>query len=213
MKLAIFGATGLTGKVLVEEAAARGHTLRILARRDVDKASLPEGTEVVKGDYLDSAARKETLKGVDVALSTVGPPPTRKTDLKPEDFGNAMEQLIGELKDEGISRFINLASTGTLFPHEKYGFVQKFFAFIFNIVVPVVIPGKTLELRALSKSVDLDWTCIRPPYIKTGAGGTLNADDAKPPAQQKVDTHELARFMLDQIESKEWIKKAPFVGS
>ncbi len=211
MKLAIFGATGLTGKVLVEEAAERGHVLRILVRGEVSQSDLPSGTEVIKGDYLDSKARREAIVGVDAVLSTVGPPATRKTDLTPEDFGNAMNELIDELNDEGISRFINLASTGTLFEHEKYGFVQKCFSILFNFIVPIVIPGKTLELKALSGS-NLDWTCIRPPYIKTGIGGTLVADDQKPPSQ-KVDTQQLASFMLDQLESDEWLKRAPFVGS
>ncbi len=210
MKLAIFGATGLTGKVLVQEAAARGHTLRLLVRGKVSENELPQGTEVITGDYLDSGARREAIKGVDAVLSTVGPPATRKTELKPEDFGNAMNELINELNDAGISRFINLASTGTLFEHEKYSFVQKCFSILFNIIVPVVIPGKTLELKALSES-NLDWTCIRPPYIKTGVGGTIVANDQSPPSQ-KVDTHQLASFMLDQLESDEWLKRAPFVG-
>ncbi len=211
MKLGMFGATGLTGKVLVEEAAKRGHTLRILVRGEVSQTDFPSGTEVIKGDYFDAKARREAIKGVDAVLSTVGPPPTRKTELRPEDFGNAMNELIDELNGEGISRFINLASTGTILEHEKYSFVQKCFSVIFNLVFPIVIPGKTLELKALSGS-DLDWTCIRPPYIKTGIGGTLVADDLTPPSQ-KVDTHLLASFMLDQLESDEWLKRAPFVGS
>ena len=211
MKLAIFGATGLTGRELVKEAAIRGHRLRILARRDIPSEDLPDGIELIKGDYLDSTARRETLKGVFALLSTVGPPPTRKTDLKPEDYGQAMEQLTAEMKQEGISRFINVASTGTRLGSEPYPLERKLFRLMFNFLVPIVIPGKELELKILSKS-DLDWTTVRPPYIRLGVGGTLRADDKKDQGR-KVDATLLARFMLDQLDSKTWVKRAPFVGS
>ncbi len=210
MKLAIFGATGLTGKELVKEAAARGHEIRILTRREVSADDLPEGTEVVLGDYMDPAARQETIKGADALLSTIGPPPTRKTKLTPADFGNAMEQLIGELKAEGITRFINVASTGTRYGDEPYPFERKLFRGLFNLLFPVVIPGKELELKILSSS-DLDWTCVRPPLIKLGVGGPLIADDQKDPSRQ-VDATLLAQFMLDQLETDKWVRRAPFVG-
>lgn len=211
MKLAIFGGTGLTGKELVKEAGKRGYAIRMLSRRDIDAGSLPEGTEVVRGDYLDPAARQETLRGADALLSTVGPPPTRKTDLTPEDYGRAMEQLIGELKQAGITRFINIASTGTRYGNEPYPLERKFFRMLFNFLAPAVIGGKELELKHLSQS-DLDWTTVRPPLIKLGRGGTLVADD-KTDKGRNVDATLLAQFMLDQLESDEWVRRAPFVGS
>lgn len=211
MKIAVFGGTGLTGKELVKEAGERGYSIRLLARRDVPQDSLPAGTTVIRGDYLDPAARRETLEGADVLLSTVGPPATRKTDLKPEDYGQAMEQLIGELKDAGITRFINVASTGTRYGNEPYPLERKFFRMLFNFLAPAVIGGKELELKHLSNS-DLEWTTVRPPLIKLGRGGTLEADD-KTDKGRNVDATLLARFMLDQIDSNEWVRRAPFVGS
>ncbi len=210
-KLAIFGATGLTGKELVKEAASRGYSLRILARREIPITELPDGVELIKGDYFNAASRRETLKGVDAVLSTIGPPPTRKTDLKAEDFGLVMEELIGEMKQEKVSRIINLASTGTRFSKEPFLLTRWFFRTLFNLFVPIVISGKEKELGVLSQS-DLNWTTIRPPMIKTGIGGTLVTDDKIPPGH-RVDTTLLVRFMLDQLDSDTWVQRAPFVAS
>ncbi len=211
MNLAIFGATGLLGKELVKEASARGHNLRILSRRDLEPGEMPEGTVVIKGDYLDNAAMLETLEGAEAVLSTVGPPAIRKTDLTPGDYERAMVNLIAGMKENGIKRIINVASTGTRYGDEKFKFMRWLISSVFKILWPVVIPGKEAELKVLSQS-DLDWTTLRPPGIVTGAGGELRVDD-KIDQGIRVDTNLMAQFMLDQIDSDEWVGRAPFVGS
>lgn len=210
MKLAIFGGTGLTGKKLVEEAVARGHSVTMLARGEV-QPDLPAEVTVIKGDYFDSDARKATIKGADAVLTTIGAPATKKTDLKPEQYGQAMEELIAEMKAEGITRHIGLTSAGTRYKNEKITFGRKFWRAIFNTFFPIVIASKELELKALVAS-DLEWTSIRPPYIKNDVGGSLKVDDVKAQGN-KVDTALLAGFILDQLISDEWVRRAPFIGS
>ena len=211
MKLAVFGATGLLGRELVRQAAARGHAMRILSRREIGGDTLPEEAVVVRGDYMDPDAVRRTLEGVDAVLSTIGPPPNRKTELTPEDFGRAMDRLIAAMRAAGVSRIINVASTATRFGREPYGWGRRLLRLLLRSVAPVVIPGKELELAALARS-DRAWTTVRPPLIKTGIGGSLRADDQDPQGM-RVDTALLAAFMLDQLDDDTWVRRAPFVGS
>lgn len=211
MKLAILGATGALGKVLVQQAIKRGHNIRILCRNDIQANSIPASVEVVKGDYFDAESLRETLMGVDVVLSTIGPPQHNKTSLKPADFERGMRQLTLEMHKEGVKRIINVASTGTRFGAEHYGLWRRVFRVLLRFIAPIVIPGKELELKVLAES-DLNWTTVRPPLIQAGIGGSLYVDDQTPQGM-RVDTESLANFMLDQINRSDWIHRAPFVSS
>ena len=53
--IAITGATGFAGRHAVAELLLRGHRLRALVRSP-EKAGLPEGVELVKGDLADAEA-------------------------------------------------------------------------------------------------------------------------------------------------------------
>nr|MBX2801133.1 NAD(P)H-binding protein [Myxococcales bacterium] len=202
---------GLLGSVLVEEAASRSHGLRLLSRREIPSSSLPRGTVVIQGDYMDPEAVTATLDGADAVLSTIGPPATRNTTLKPDDFGRAMEHLVAEMNRMGLKRIINVASTGTRYGDERFRFMRRVITTLLNLAFPIVIAGKESELAVLSRS-DLDWTTIRSPLIRTGVGGSLVVGDTVD-LGSRVDTHLLARFMLDELESDTWVKRAPFVAS
>lgn len=208
-RLAILGATGPLGRELVAQAYGRGYQLRVLSRREIH--DLPEGVEVIRGDYFDAAALRDVLEGADAVLSCIGPPQHRKTTFSAQEYGAAMAQLVTEMQARGIRRIVNIASTATRFGDEPYGIGRRLLRRMLKFIAPVVIPGKEAELRVLAAS-DRDWTTIRPPLIKAGAGGVLRVSDEKPQGM-KVDQALLAGFMLDGLEDEAWIGKAPFVAS
>ncbi|UCF47615.1 MAG: hypothetical protein JSU89_10610, partial [Myxococcales bacterium] len=57
------------------------------------------------------------------------------------------------------------------------------------------------------------WTLVRPPHIVKGkAFGKVSADE-KNLSRTNVNVEALADFMLAQINSKDWIRKAPLVAN
>jgi hypothetical protein len=122
-----------------------------------------------------------------------------------------MENVIQSMKKAGINRIINLSSATTSFKGESINFSRKIFRTIFNMIAPVMIPGKEKELEVLMSS-DINWTNIRPPAITNKVKGKLRASEIKT-LGMKVNTGQLINFMLDNIHSDEWSKKAPFVGT
>ncbi|TLQ44648.1 NmrA family NAD(P)-binding protein [Streptomyces marianii] len=64
-KILVAGATGTVGRQVVAELLDRGHTVRALTRDPGRaRASLPAGTEVVRGDLTDPAGLAPALEGV-----------------------------------------------------------------------------------------------------------------------------------------------------
>jgi hypothetical protein len=61
--------------------------------------------------------------------------------------------------------------------------------------------------------LNLDWTFVRPPRIANEpASGNISADE-KMLYSLKISVEDLADFILEQITSKEWIRKAPLESS
>src|SRR5260370_11711527 len=72
MNLVVLGATGRTGRLVVEQALAAGHTVTALVR---SPEKLPTGSpnlRVVTGHATDPAAVSRALEGADAVISTLG---------------------------------------------------------------------------------------------------------------------------------------------
>jgi len=68
-KLVVFGASGATGRPIVEQAVAAGHEVTAFVR---DPATAPPGARVVSGDVLDAAAVDAAVAGHNVIVSALG---------------------------------------------------------------------------------------------------------------------------------------------
>src|SRR4051794_28676465 len=64
------GATGYIGGRLAPELLRRGHRVRCLVRRP-ERARLPDGVEVVRGDLVSGEGLREALEGADAAFYLV----------------------------------------------------------------------------------------------------------------------------------------------
>ena len=84
MKLAIFGATGLCGKNLVEVSVNEGYAVKALVRNPAKLDDIKhEKLQVVKSDIFDVDFVAKELEGCDAILSCLGAVPTWrwKTEL------------------------------------------------------------------------------------------------------------------------------------
>lgn len=211
MHIAILGASGFVGCSLLRQALARGITVRVLARNPDKLGDLGADVQVVEGDYFDADSLQRLLVGVDAVVSTVGPPENRKSALGPADFGNAMERLLACAQAAGARRVVQVTSAGTSYPGEAVGLGRKLMRVAVSLVAPVVIPAKERELAALMAS-SIEWVSVRPPLVQAGVDGELVASaDALPGL--KVDVDQLAGFLLDNLTSDAWLRRAPFVAT
>ena len=72
MNLLIFGATGGTGRALVEQALHQGHTVTAFARNPSKVRATHSNLRVVKGDIASYESVESALRGQDAALSALG---------------------------------------------------------------------------------------------------------------------------------------------
>lgn len=75
MKLLIFGATGGTGRALVEQGLERGHVVTAFARDPAKIKTNSPNLRVVKGDILNYDSVETAINGQDAVLSALGSRP------------------------------------------------------------------------------------------------------------------------------------------
>src|SRR5437016_6210468 len=72
MDLLIFGATGGTGRALIQQALEQGHVVTAFVRNPSKMRAVHSNLRIVKGDILDYASVEAAVRGQDVVLSTLG---------------------------------------------------------------------------------------------------------------------------------------------
>ncbi|MFP1625205.1 NAD(P)-dependent oxidoreductase [Streptomyces sp. 5K101] len=109
MKLLILGATGPTGRHVVDLALEAGDTVTVMARRPEAMADLADRVKVVAGDATSHTDVAQAMAGQDVVISALG----RSTSVRADDlFRRAAAAVIGAAEDGGVSRLVWLSSFG-----------------------------------------------------------------------------------------------------
>ena len=207
--IALFGGTGRTGTHVLEQALAAGHAVRMLARRPDAVAAASDHLVVVGGDVLDAAAVAETLTGADVVVSVFGQvkgsPPTLQTD--------GTRNIVAAMKDLGLSRIITLSGGGLPSQeHDRPKTADKIIRFLLQRISPQVLADAEGHLDVLRES-RLDWTVVRGPRLTDATPtGTYRVGWVGVNASTQIARGDLARFILTQIDDREFVHQLPFAS-
>src|ERR1700679_1160513 len=109
MKIAIFGASGRTGGLLVERCLTRRYEVAVLVRTP-EAFPLWERVRMVEGSVFDLAAVRQTLAGADVVLSALGARSLRKEDV----LERAVPVIVQAMETEARRVIVALGSGGAL---------------------------------------------------------------------------------------------------
>src|SRR5829696_5760084 len=101
MRIAVFGATGRTGRPLVDQALERGDEVLALSRSP--EPALPAEVDVVKGDARDLDAVRSVVDGVDAVVSVLaieaGTEPTTV-------LSDATRTIVDAMREEDVRRIV-----------------------------------------------------------------------------------------------------------
>jgi putative NADH-flavin reductase len=211
MKITIFGSTGFVGRVLIKKAIAAGYQVKTLARNPEKLEEIKDKIEIIKGSVFESSSVEAAIEGAEIVLSTIGPPPGKFCD--PYQYENAMKNIVRIMDIKGIKRYIHIGGAAHRGgENEIWNFNRKFLRLFLKLFGKQIMVAKHLEWEVL-KSSNLDWTLVRPPRIANEpASGNISVDE-KDLKNLKVSVGDLTDFILLQINSKEWIRKAPLISS
>lgn len=211
MIIAVLGSTGKTGRLVVEQALAAGHTVRALARNVAGLSSIsaqPGQLEVIQGDALNDAAIRTVVQGVGAVINTVGHVKGSPADLQ----RRATPLVVAAMKAAGVTRLVSLTGQGVEDPSDQPKFINHVIKFALKTIARHVYDDGIANAEIIRTS-GLDWVLVRAPRLTT--------DPAKGSVQVGVvgttgtmlTRADLAKFMLDQAVSPTVHKSAPAVSN
>jgi putative NADH-flavin reductase len=211
MKIAIFGASGATGRLLTECCLAAGYKVTALVRRPATFA-LREQVSVVEGSAFDAEVVQRTVEGANVVLSALGARSLRREEV----LERAVPLIVAAMQQSGVRRIVALGSVGALEDSLKKQpawcrwFVQQI---VYRTFLKWPVASQGAQWKVLSTS-GLDWTMVMPPMLVNSPGrGTFRVDgEALPRNGARISREDVADFMMQQIGSAEWVGKGVYIA-
>ncbi len=197
MKLIVFGATGNTGLEILKQAPALGHRVTAFARSN----KLSEVT-VVTGSVLDETAVTDAIRGHDVVLSCLGTRPWRHENI----CSDGVRVIAKAMQTTGVKRLIALSTQGA--GDSEVATLMKPLA---SVVLGRAFRDKEVMEREL-ESTQLDWIVVRPGLLTNAAGrGKWRVSTANELRGGKIARADVATFMLQQLEARDYVGKRPVI--
>ena len=207
MKILVLGATGPTGRLIVSEAKAQGHSVVALVRTR-EKAGDLAAAELVEGDARDETALARALQGCDAVISSLGTglSPFSKVTL----LSDATRALITAMDKQGVRRLVCITGVGAGDSRGHGGFIYD------RLFQPLLLRNVYADKdrqEAVIKASGLDWTIVRPTMLtNTPATGKLRATiDLSQIHGGKISRADVSRFVVEQVAADTWLRQTPLI--
>jgi putative NADH-flavin reductase len=198
MKVAVFGAQGRTGRLVVEELLRQGHEVVAASRRG---EAIP-GAEAVQADPVTGQGVAAAAGGCDAVVSALA-----------SGKGNpACSSLARALRDREGLRYVSVGGAAVDADGDRKGVPDRIISWISRTFAKDVVMDRQAELQVLNWS-RLRWTMLRPPrLVDRPAKGAVRTSFERPPSIQ-VTRADLARKVVEALSDDSLVGRAPFVSN
>lgn len=207
MKVLVLGATGGTGREIVREAGAKGHSVVALVRSKARADGLA-GAELVEGDARDEASLARALEGCSGVISALGTPmsPFREVTL----LSTATRALVDAMKRRKVRRLVCITGMGAGDSRGHGGFV--FDRVIFPLFLRKVYADKDRQ-EEIVRSSGAEWVLVRPTVLndEPARGSARALTDLSGQRGGTIARADVAKFVVDQLTDDQWLRRAPLI--
>ncbi len=202
MHIALFGATGGTGRQVLAQALEQGHTLAALAR-DPAKLDPGDGLTIVGGDVLDPAAVAECVQGADAVICVLGSHGKQGLIEVP-----GTERILAAMHEAGVRRLVVVSSLGV---GDSRAQIPWLFRSIMDLTLKPILEAKA-EQEQLVQASGLDWIIVRPGGLKDGPRTGAYRFGVDPNLKSaRINRADVADFVLRQLTDDTFLRQIPAV--
>ena len=216
-KLLVLGGSGRTGVHVLIQAAKRGHPVRALVRDPaaLGARDLPKGVELIQGSPTNIDDIRRAIDGAEAVISVLNN--SRASDnpwakpVSPATFmADAVRDVLAVMGERGIARIVVTSSQGVGDDWARLNPILRTLISLSNIKFAFADHN---EVDRLVRASSTNWTLVRAVGLtdKPGAGPTQAAEAGAEKPGMWINRTDLARFLLDAMESDKWIRKTPLV--
>ena len=211
MKIAVCGATGLTGRSVVEQALGEGHDVVALVRNpaglDLNHRNLKvlEGNPTVAPDV-----ERCLIDGVEVVINCIGV--GGKGDGQHTTVvSDSVITTIAAMRNHGTRRIVCMSNIGTGDSGPRW-FTKAVVPLAARWLQPIIADKERME-AALRGTTDIEWISARMAAIVEGPAKPIRTNETGRGIGMRITAPSAARFLLDRIDGHESLSQTPSVSN
>ena len=200
MRILVLGATGRTGRHVVDQALTRGHEVSGLIR---SASSVKTAFTAIIGDATEPDVLASVLPSHNIVISCLG----QRVQADGGILQRSAQALLDAMRRTS-GRPIVVVSQGLLFPSRSpLIFLLRW------ILARHVRDSRAME--AVVRATGVDWMIVRPPRLLDGrkSEGYRVAVDVRPNGPASMQRTDLAAFLLDEAEARRYSQKVVGITS
>lgn len=210
MRIAVFGATGGTGKQLIEQALEAGYEVVAYARNPSKLDIRHEHLKVVQGELAEGPLIEGAVSGADAVISVLGP----RGGSKERPVTQGMKNIIASMKRQGVRRLVVSSTLSARDPNDRSDFKTQTMIGLVRFTMRDAYEDIVSAAEAVRNS-DLDWTIVRLSIlnnnVKSGRvrAGYVGTNEVG----TSISRADVADFMLKQVGDAKYIRQAPAISN
>lgn len=216
MRIAVFGATGRTGRPLVEQAVGRGHEVIAFVR---DETGLPstvrndDRVRVVEGDAYTDAGVDRAIGGDDTPVDAVVSVLAQSSESPDDLLTEAGRHILASMGHHGVERLVTLVGAGVREDGESVSLGGKVMGGLLKLLARSVLEDARDQVEALRAS-DARWTVVRAPRLTEGAhtGAFRHGTDLSLGVRDTAARANVAEFIIDCLEDDVYVHEMPKIA-
>lgn len=204
MKIAVFGASGKTGILIVYQALNQGHQVTAFTRAATRVPINHDRLVVVEGDVTDYGRVSEAVRGQDAVLCALGVDKNKPGTI----LSDGTRNILKAMEENGVRRFICMSSAGILGNDGGFWFGK----IIMPLFLKHVFADKRRQMQVIKEST-AEWVIIRPVGLTDSPKTGTYKISLGNPTSMTVPRADVADFMLKLTTNKQYDGKLPALSS
>lgn len=214
-RILLYGATGRTGKLVLEYALEKGYHVTALVHNPGKITFESDELTVIKGLPANIEDVRQAMKNCFCVVNVLSALLEKesisfKKIEPPHTLERSIHNTIECMHEYGIKRILSLSSIGVGNSYKYAPWFMKILIKISNF--KIVFADHNRQEQILINS-NLDWTIARPVALNNNEIlGKLVVSYDKTPSPFKMSRKQLAKFMIDNLETTAFNQKTPILS-
>jgi putative NADH-flavin reductase len=206
MKVAIFGSTGGTGRIMVGKALDRGWDVTAAARSPSALPWRQERLRVAEANVMRPESLDAVVEGQDAVITSVSVGSGLKEGRKPTTLlSEGTRNVIAAMNKQGVGRLVCLSSSAVE-PDPALGILFG------KLMRPLLFKEMYEDMSRMEHEVrqsGLEWVLVRPSTLTDEpAEGSYILGIDRIPKGWRIPREEVAEFTLDQLENERYLGRS-----